>query len=234
MVFFKHDVIKTRSVEDVKTQLKDIDLDTLETKSFCLSELNSRELFLIEKKFSLVNNSSISIRKNSYLPFVHALKTTAMIDVFLFYLAVLMNDQAIFAFQKNPLSIWRIHDSASQFRINITKSEFLNRELKLSKEIVTAYQNFMNIITSRHIDIRNAQILIDIINTKLGGWYVRLSLSEGKKCRTKNIFLLAKTGIYLRNLNILLSVLLGLFSLFAPKFAGQIFDWGLWKRKFMD
>lgn len=230
MAYFKHGVIKTRNVEYVKTHFQVIDLDITEGKNFRVSELNSRKLFLINRKFNLTNSSSISIRKNLYLPFLDVLRTTPMVEIFLFYLAVLMNDQAILSFQNKPLSIWRVHDSQSQYGANITKSEFLERELQYSKDIVAAYEDFIAIITSMYLDIKNVPLLIDTVNTKLGGWYGRIKLSEGKKCSMKNIYSLAKTGIYLRNINILLSTLLGLFSLFVPDFAGKIFNEALWTK----
>ncbi len=234
MIFYKHEVIKTRNVENVKSHLVDIELGKLETKSFFVSDLNLRRLFLIERKFNLANVSSISIRKVLYLPFLQALRTNAMVDIFLFYLAVLVNNQAVLSFEKKPLSIWRIHNSASQFGIDTSKSEFLSRQKKYSKEIVVAYKEFIDIITVRHADIRNVQLLLDNMNIKLGGWYVEISLLEGKKCNLKNTLSFVKTGIYLRNLNILLAASLGLFSLFVPNFAGQIFNLGLWKRQFID
>ena len=220
---------------EVKPQLKSLELEISARKNFSVSDLDSEsKLFQIQRKFDFGNNSSMSVRKSLYLPFLLDLKTNAMTDAYLFFLALLMDGKSILSFQKEPLSIWRVHDSWSQVSGDRTESEFLARNLQYSREIVAAYSDFINIISSRHADNPNTLFLICIMNTKIAGWHGRLKLAERQKCNMKDISSLLKIGIYLRNINIIFSVSLELLSLFVPDIAGRIFNWGLLKREFRD
>ena len=235
IAFFRHGVIRAHNMEEVKPQLKSLEHETPVRKNFNVFELDPEsKLFQLQRKFDFGNNSSMSVRRTSYLPFVLDLRTNAMADAYLFFLALLMDGESILSFQKEPLSIWRVHDSWSQVGSNQTESEFLARNLKYSKEIISAYEDFINIISSRHGNNPNTLFLTGIINTKLAGWHGRIKLAERQKCNMTDILSLLKTGIYLRNINILFSVLLGLLSLFVPDISGRIFNWGLLEMEFRD
>jgi len=235
IAFFRHGIIRAHNMGEVKPQLKSLELEISARKNFSVSDLDSEsKLFQIQRKFDFGNNSSMSVRKSLYLPFLLDLKTNAMTDAYLFFLALLMDGKSILSFQKEPLSIWRVHDSWSQVSGDRTESEFLARNLQYSREIVAAYSDFINIISSRHADNPNTLFLICIMNTKIAGWHGRLKLAERQKCNMKDISSLLKIGIYLRNINIIFSVSLELLSLFVPDIAGRIFNWGLLKREFRD
>lgn len=235
IAFFRHGVIKAPNMDEVKTQLKDLKLENSARKNFNVSDLDEEyKLFQIQRKFDFGNNSSMSVRKSLYLPFVPDLRSNVMTDAYIFFLALLMNGKSVLTFQKKPLSIWRAHDSWSQVGSNRTESEFLGRNLQYSKEIVSAYEDFINIISSRHANNPNTLLLTGIMNTKLAAWYGRIKLAERQKCNMNDIYSLLKTGIYLRNINILFPVLLELSALFVPDAAGRIFNWGLLRRELRD
>lgn len=230
IAYFRHEIIKTRNIEDVNAQLKEIDRVGAGKKNFQVSDLDSeRTVFHIERKLGIWNMSSISIRRKLYLPFQRDLRLNMGIDLYLFFFAPLLNDTAILCFQTKPLSIYRVHDSWIGYKSNITMSEFLMKNSEISRDVVSSYENFINIISSTHADERNGRLLVDNIKTHLYGWHGRVKLAEGRKCNMNEILSLTKEGIYSITPLTLITASLGLFSLLAPNLNGRIYRWGLWK-----
>lgn len=231
IAYFRHEIIKTRNIEDVNAQLKKIDRVGSGKKNFQVSDLDSeRKVFQIERKFGFWNTSSISIRRNLYLPFERDPRINQLaVDLYLFFFALLLNDSAILCFQTKPLSIYRVHDSWTGYKSNITMSEFLMKHSEFSRNVVSSYENFINIISSTHADERNGRLLVDNMKTYLYGQQGRVKLAEGRTCNMNEILSLTKEGIYSITLWSLIMASLGLFSLLAPNLTGRIYRWGLWK-----
>lgn len=235
IAYFKNGTIVTRNIEDVNAELKRIDRVGSGKKNFQVSDLDSEhKLFHIQRKFDLGNMSSISIRRKLYIPFQRDLRINQMAEFYLFFLTHLLNDSAIICLQTKPLSIYRVHDSWTGYKSNITMSEFLMKNLEISRDVASSYENFINIISSTHADDRNSRLLLDTMKTRLYGWQGKVKLAEGRTCNMNEILSLTKTDIYFRSSNILIAASLGLFSLSAPNLAGRIFRWGLWKRGFTE
>ncbi len=229
VAYFRYEVIKTRDVKDVKTKFGNIGLNTYEVKNFYVSDLgSSMKLFKVQREFGLANMSSVSIKKELYLPFLGTIESiNQMAEFWFFFLSILLGDDVLLSFGKKPLSIWRIHESWTNYKIDMPASEFLTKNLEISKDVISSYEGFINIISSMHSNNKNTEILIDTINIRLIGWCSKVKLIQGKRFNFKEIVSLTKTDIYLKSPYILLSALLAILSLLFPDFAGLIFKFGL-------
>lgn len=235
VAYFKHEVIRTRDVESPKIRSSEIEEMGSRRITFYVSELaSSKRLFQIQRKYGIENMSSVCIRKSSYLPVLRGLNINQMADFYFFFLTILTDDQSVVSFEEKPLSVWRTHESWTQYGLNITKEEFLRKNLEVSKDVAYSYENFIRIASSLYANNRNTHVLLETLNIRLDGWRVKLDLGEGKRCKMKEIISLTKSAFYLRDFYILFSVPLAIFSFLNGNLAGKIFRWGLAKTQFAN
>lgn len=228
VAYFRHEVIKTRDAKSAVTLFGNNGLDAYEVKNFHVSDLDSSmKLFKVQREFGLENMSSVSVKKELYLQFLSNLEINQMADFWFFFLSILLEDNVTLSFGTKPLSIWRIHESWTNYAIKTTNAEFLTRNLEISKDVISSYEGFMNIVSSMHTDNKNTKILMDTFNIRLDGWRSKIKLAQGRRLNLKEIVSLIKTGIYLRIPYILLSASLGILSILFPHLAGRIFKFGL-------
>ncbi|MEM3488988.1 MAG: glycosyltransferase family A protein [Nitrososphaerota archaeon] len=234
IIYFRNEIIPTRKVEEVKNRFSEIEKMAPKRKTFRISKLNSsRKIFHVQEKYGVANMSSVSVRKSCYQQFSQSMfEINQMAEFYLFFIGFLTDDQNIISFQEKPLSIWRIHESWTNYDTNTTKRQFLSKNLEVSKDVALSYENFIKIIASMSNGSRNVQVLLKNIATRLDGWRAKIKLAENIKCNMREICALIKSGFYLKDHKILLTVPVSIFSLLSPNYAGKIFRWGLTREQF--
>lgn len=231
--YFRNGIIVTKKVEDVKNRLSDNEKLPSKIKNFRISELSSlRKIYIIQEKYGVWNTSSISIRKDSFIPFLQELhQVNHGLEILLFSFAMLSDKNNITSFQMKPLSIYRVHDSWTGYSVNSDMNERINKNIQVSELGIAAYRNLIKIMSTNYSDKRNSTLMITFSTIAINAWRVQTNLAQSKKCTLAETFYLIKLGIYRKHVEILLSVPLSILSIFSPNYAGKLFRVGLvWKQ----
>ena len=229
IVHFKHNLIGTRKVEEVKNRLNEVEVITSQIKVFHIYELNSaKKIFRVRDKYDLGYNSSISIRRSCYKSFIEDVKgVNNWSDLLFFFLAFKMHEESIVYVDKKPLSIYRIHDSWSRYDTNTTFDNFVIKRVRLWEEEIAAFQNFIKIILSTYSDKDSVTALIRWLTININVVNVQLNLTRGSRSTLEEILSLIQTGMYQKNSKTLLPTPLIILSPLTPKLVKKIFMLGL-------
>ena len=227
ITFLRNEVIKTRSMNlenDVilKGKIGECLITFSVYQLIKLKNVND----LIVKFEANVNISSMSIRKNKYLQYEYLIEKTEFLQDTLIFVISLFDYNDNISFFNEPLSIWRIHRSASNTGENPSIDEILNKHLQNAEY---SY-NSINIVIEYLKENQSLKIEKSVavyLNIAKGAYMAGIKLIKGQRptvCEIKSLF---KTGYYHKDISIISSSLLGFISIISPNISRKIFIYAL-------
>ena len=179
---------------------------------------------MIRKYGAGVNTSSMSIVRDYYLPYVKIIHNSIdLLDFSLFYCPFFMNDDKIaLAFEKNPLSIWRIHESLSNTSNNPTMNELASKNLRNAKGSLDQMTMLIE-MSNKYLPDKNGVALKEYFKLTRNAYNSGIKLIEGKRLNGEEIIDLFKVGFYHRNPYIVGSIFFAIVSYFSPEISSRIF-----------
>ena len=226
VVYFRNEIIKTRSVKAALVGLDENEIKTKKLMMFSRYRLNTvRDIYFLIREYGAgVNTSSTSIGRNYYLPYVESIRNFIDIpDFSLFYLPFFMNgDKIVLAFEKNPLSIWRIHESLSNTSYNPTMNEIASKHLRNARGSLDQMAMLIE-MSKKYLSHENEAALKKYFKLTKNAYNSGIKLIEGKRLRGEEIIDLYKVGVYHRDPRILGSIFFAIVSYFSPGISSRIF-----------
>jgi len=215
--FVRNEIIKTRIIKITKTNINySINLEK-DLKKFYIQRLNtlSKIYRLIEKFGANVNISSISIRKNEYIKFISKIsQSNFLLDTWFFVLPFFFHNDAILAFIHRPLSVWRIHTSASNIGEYSGLEEFINKNTENAKK------SYNEIIKIQELAIQLSENpktpIIKYLQLSKIGYTSVIKFMESQKFDMESIMSILKIGYYHRDFLIFISSFFMIVSIFSP------------------
>ena len=177
-----------------------------------LSKLNNIKIinYLISKKFITLNMSAITIRKSYFNDCLEILKNIQMaLDMFFFfYLSGKSDNSKEILICDKPLSIWFIHNSASNISQNLGIKEFRNKNVTYIKAYLDSLTYIFNEFCSNSKNnlyniYDNKQPLCNYIKITMAAYRAKLYLLNGDDINKNDIKLFLEFATIRRNINLL-------------------------------
>ncbi len=240
IVYFKNEIIRLKNVKDASVRLKEIVDIPLDRQIFQGKELDSvaKISFMIRKFNGDFNLSSMSIRKEYYLScIVNLNKVVNLLDFAIFIWPFFIKDEKLtLVFQKKPLSVWRVHESASNSGFNpsigeIARKHILNMQIAI--ETLKIWINLLENYVSEDF-VKEYTSLKTYFRLFINDSSLTMKLAKGEQLTPSEIANLLKFSRYRyrRDLYTFGLLFLAFLSYFTPSISGRIFRWAMWKFKF--
>ena len=216
LVYYHNNFIKTNN------RLLEIDYDEhrKNKKIFLkLRELNNIKIinYLISKKLIALNMSAITIRKSYFNDCFEILKNIEMASdmFFFFYLSGKSDTSKEILICDKPLSIWFIHNSASNISHDLKIKEFKNKNVSYIKTYLNSILYIFNEFCNKnnlYNSYDNKQSLCNYLKITIAAYKSKLYLLNGDNINKNDIKLFLKFATIRRNISLLGAFILVLFG----------------------
>lgn len=175
-----------------------------------LNELNNIKTinYLISKKMIALNMSAITLRKSYFNDCLDVLQNIEMASdmFFFFYLSGKSDSSKEILICDKPLSIWFIHNSASNISNDLGIKEFKNKNLTYTKAYLNSIKYIFNelcVKNNLYTSFDNKQSLCNYLKITIAGYKSQLYLINGENININDIKLFLKLAMMRRNINLL-------------------------------
>ncbi len=184
-----------------------------------LSELNDIKIinYLISKKLIALNMSAITIRKSYFNDCLEILKNIEMASdmFFFFYLSGKSDTSREILISDKPLSIWFVHNSASNISRDLEIKEFKNKNVIYIKAYLNSILYIFNEFCSKnnlYNSYDNKQPLCNYLKLTIAAYKSKLYLLNGDNINKNDIKLFLEFAAIRRNISLLGAFILVLFG----------------------
>ena len=218
IILMRNNIFETTSPDIMKGSTKVNSRNFDVTHEIYISDINSvQDIYFILRKYSVSNNSSISIRKDFYVKSLDLLKdVNYLLEPFLFFLVIFKgSDDNIIVFYEQILSIYRIHISWMHVSAEESIDNFIEHNLMVtyqSKEFFDRCETIFqtNVILKKYF--------ILCMNESA----IKIKLIKGEKINASELIQLIKHKFWRRSSSILLYVPLIFISFINRNYASDI------------
>ena len=220
IILVRNNILETMCPDIIKKSMK------VNSKNFCsiheisIASINSvQDIYFILKKYSISNNSSISLRKDFYVKSLGFLKdVNYFVEPFLFFFGIFNgNNNNIIIFQEQILSIYRIHNSWMHVSVDQSLDNFIEHNLLLAYQGMNDFERYKtffltNVILKKYFILSTNELIF------------KIKLIKGEKINSSELILLIKHYIWSRSSSIFLYVPLFFISFINRSYASTILN----------